>query len=227
MSISTELQSYRIAQLLKVPAWYRARAHFIATSAVSLPLIAWGSLTLSRTGPITAAEVAFLGAFLVLASLVEYLLHRYPLHRRMRALPLAYERHTLLHHHYYTEAAIEAFEGREYRFVFFPVWGVTLIQYGINLPMSLIVGWTLGQRFGALALVAGPLFFFLYELVHGLCHLPLASITWRALRRLPLAGWALWQLREHHRRHHDKALMGRANFNIVVPIWDLILGTRA
>lgn len=226
MTQATKLQSYRHAQLDKVPVWYRARAHFIATSAVSLPLVAWGTTKLADSGPISLSEWLFAAAFLVIASLAEYLIHRHPLHRRMPALPLAYERHTLLHHRYYTDKAIEAHEGREYRFVFFPVWGVTLIQYGLNLPLALILGWALGSRYEAIALVVGPLFFFLYEFVHGLCHLPLSSAAWRVLRRAPALGSAAWHLREHHRTHHDKSLMGQANFNIVMPLWDWILGTR-
>jgi sterol desaturase/sphingolipid hydroxylase (fatty acid hydroxylase superfamily) len=33
--------------------------------------------------------------------------------------------------------------------------------------------------------------------------------------------------REHHRLHHDKALMGRYNFNVVFPLWDWICGTTS
>ena len=60
------------------------------------------------------------------------------------------------------------------------------------------------------------LYFLNYEWFHLIYHLPphwpLGRLKW------------IKGLREHHRVHHDKALMSRYNFNITFPIADRVFG---
>ncbi|MEO8877025.1 MAG: sterol desaturase family protein, partial [Polyangiaceae bacterium] len=60
-------------------------------------------------------------------------------------------------------------------------------------------------------------YFLIYEWLHFSYHLREDSIVGR--NRL------LRALRRHHQTHHDKALMGKYNFNISFPICDWIFGT--
>jgi sterol desaturase/sphingolipid hydroxylase (fatty acid hydroxylase superfamily) len=61
------------------------------------------------------------------------------------------------------------------------------------------------------------MFFFLsYEWTHLAYHLPDGRLGRLSLVR---------HLRELHRRHHDPRLMKRWNFNITVPVFDVIRGT--
>ena len=216
--IPKEVSEFRKAWLPKVPSWYSARWHYFGTSAVSFPLIAYGLSKLINSSSIeslTWMEWASIPFFFVTASLVEYLVHKYPLHRKLPLGSHAYTQHTLRHHQYYTDQAIEAVQAKEYHLVLFPVWGVILIQYAVNLPYSMLVGTLAGERFGWIGLVVGVLFFFIYETIHAICHFPVES----GIFKIP----GLWFLREHHRIHHRKNLMAKKNFNIVFPIWDWIL----
>jgi hypothetical protein len=157
--------------------------------------------------------------FFLIASGVEYSAHRWILHRRRPGLVHAFVEHTLRHHRWFDSVDIEARSGRDYHQILFPVWGVVLIQYGLNLPLCLILSRYAGEGIGGLGLCVGAGFFFLYEGVHAICHFPLTH---------PLFKWTTFRaIREHHRRHHELSLMGHRNFNIVVPIWDFLLGTRA
>lgn len=219
-NIPNDVQQYRNEWSKIVPQWYSAKLHYFGTSAVSLPLVAYGfyHLWLNRnSNPLSLYEWIMIPFFLAIASLVEYITHRYILHRRIWPLTHAYTEHTLRHHSYYTEAAIEATKQREYYQVFFPVWGVALIQYGVNLPISILLGTLYTENSGYIALIFGPLFFFVYETIHAICHFPANSKAFK----IP----GLWFLREHHRIHHNKSLMGKWNFNIVFPLWDWILKT--
>lgn len=219
-AVPPEVRQFRNELTPKVPSWYSAGLHYFGTTAVSLPLIVYGLIRLSQTGEgmsLGAREGLMIPGFLFLASLVEYITHRVPLHRRIRLLSKAFDVHTLMHHSYFTDRAIEAETGHDFYRVLFPVWGVVLIQYLVNVPVSLVAGWIWGERIGFIGLMVGVGFFFLYETIHALCHFSKSS----NLFRIP----GLLFLREHHRIHHHKGSMSRANFNIVFPFWDWILGT--
>jgi len=216
-----QVTRFRNEWLPLVPRWYSARWHYFGTTAVSFPLIAYGMIGLYRSWNSSTFrfwELIAIPLFLMTASLVEYLVHRYPLHHRLPLGGMTYQQHTLRHHQYFTDEAIEARLAKEYHLVLFPVWGVVLIQYGVNLPLSLLTARMLGDRIGMIALVIGVFFFFIYETVHAICHFPaeaeLFKIRW------------IWNLREHHRIHHRKSLMSNHNFNIVYPFWDRIFRTK-
>lgn len=206
---------------MKVPSWYSARLHYAGTSGVSLPLIVVGVILILRAQREGTPGSALLGLtllYLVLASGVEYLAHRSILHRRLPLLGHAFVEHTLRHHRWFTDRDIEATDDRDYHQVLFPLWGVVLLQYGLNLPLCLLGYRFFGGAVAGVGLLVGPGFFFLYESVHAICHFKERN----PIFRIPF----LRALREHHLVHHVPALMGRANFNIVFPLWDVLLGTR-
>jgi sterol desaturase/sphingolipid hydroxylase (fatty acid hydroxylase superfamily) len=187
---------------------------------VSLPLIIFGLIRYRESlisSPFSIMDALFILLQLMIASLVEYMTHRYPLHRKMPGGAHAYRQHTLRHHQYFTDVNIEATVSKDYYMILFPVWGVALLQYGLNLPLSLAMSFLLGVKYGALGLILGPLFFFAYETIHAICHFPKDS----RIFRIP----GLSFLREHHRIHHHKGMMSNWNFNIVFPLWDRIFGT--
>jgi sterol desaturase/sphingolipid hydroxylase (fatty acid hydroxylase superfamily) len=63
---------------------------------------------------------------------------------------------------------------------------------------------------GAIALGAGAIM------------LSAGGATGHGRRRIRSSPW----LREQHRRHHHPRLMQRWNFNVTVPLWDWVRGTR-
>jgi hypothetical protein len=205
---------------MRVPLGYSAGVHFLATTGVSLPLMVWGGLRISQASSGWTGWQWALGCFFffMLASGVEYAAHRWILHRRRIGLSHAFVEHTLRHHRWFDDGDIEARSGPDYHQILFPVWGVVLIQYGLNLPLCLVLSSLAGDLIGGLGLCIGAGFFFLYEAVHAICHFPADHPLFRVgiIRRV----------REHHRRHHAPSLMGHKNFNIVVPVWDILLGTR-
>ena len=180
-----------------------------------LPLAVWSA---AQVREVSAREWAFVPLFVLFASLVEYITHRWVLHRPQPALGKLYREHAIKHHSYFTQDAIVAPSDRSLHRVFFPAWAVALGSFGSAWPAGAVIGrfWTanLGHLFVAVA--SG--FFFFYETVHLICHL--AEDHW--VMRIPGIAW----LREHHRQHHDKRLMGSWNFNIVIPVWDWVLRTR-
>lgn len=195
--------------------WYSAKAHYIATTCLSLPLIIYA---LYKFETLKALDFLVIPIFILFATLFEYLVHRYLLHRQVWFFKTPYVEHTLRHHFFFTHQAIEATQSADFERVFFPVWGVALIQYTIVLPASFVIGYFFSHNAGYLSLVIGALFFFLYETIHMITHLP------RKYWVFKIPGMLF--LREHHRAHHHKGKMAKNNFNIVLPVWDVIFGTR-
>lgn len=195
--------------------WYSAKAHYLATTGLSFPLIIYAFFHFEK---LSAIDFLIIPVFILFATLFEYVVHRYLLHRQMWFLKPAFVEHTLRHHSFFTHEAIEVTQSADFERVFFPVWGVALIQYGIVLPSSFAIGYLFSPNAGYLSLVIGALFFFMYETIHMITHLPQTH----GIFKLP----GLFFLREHHRAHHHKGKMGKNNFNIVLPVWDIIFKTR-
>lgn len=152
------------------------------------------------------------GDFLVWA------LHRYPLHHRYKYWSYPYERHTVMHHRYFTQNFITYDNARDFYAVFFPMKVIAGFALLAQPAFFFGVKYFLGHNL-AFAFTSGTaIYFLLYEFVHWTSHLPeahfLISIPW--LRRM----------RHHHQLHHNPRLMMKFNFGIVSPLADFLLGTK-
>jgi hypothetical protein len=214
--VPLSVQKYRKELADKVPAWYSAQGNYMITVLISFPLVIYALLKIKN---IEMLDLAIVPVFIFFASGFEYFAHRYLLHHRVRFFQKPFVEHTLKHHRYFTSEAIEVETSKDFSRVFFPVWGVFMIQYGGTLPLSLAFGQILSPNAGFLTLITGAIFFFMYETIHMICHLPKNNLIFK----IP----GLLFLREHHRLHHDQKLMSKKNFNIVIPIWDFLMRTRA
>jgi sterol desaturase/sphingolipid hydroxylase (fatty acid hydroxylase superfamily) len=131
-------------------------------------------------------------------------------------MQLLYDRHTPEHHVVFVTDDMAVAERREWKLVLIPPWAiVAAFAAAIPLPATLIL---LGQWNAAMFFVATMMFYLVsYEWLHLSYHLPPDSF----IGRLKLIAF----LRRHHASHHDPRLMQKWNFNVTVPIWDLLLGT--
>lgn len=177
------------------------------------------SREIARHGVRPIAWIAIPATFM-LANALEYVLHRYPMHRRNWFLERMFRRHTLQHHRYFTHTSMAITSKRDLFFVMLPV------QYGL-VSVVLAGGVYLALRAmmspGAAALcgITLILYFGFIDVIHLVFHLPL---KW--FRRVPiLRGKVVRALRLHHLVHHDPRLMNKYNFNITLPLTDWIVGT--
>jgi len=171
--------------------------------------------------PAALAFVVGVAVTLVQGSLFEWVYHRYWLHRPWLP-PHMFTAHTLVHHqlckhddtfHVHDEEQEEALT--------FQWWaGPVLVAinalpwFGVWALMQDTVPFAIGAGFVSGFVVTMTLYYFAYEGFHFLMHKP--SIAWIERSRV------FRFLEKHHRIHH--AHMGR-NFNVVLPLADLFLGT--
>jgi sterol desaturase/sphingolipid hydroxylase (fatty acid hydroxylase superfamily) len=208
-------EAMRDELLARVPSWYTPYGHLAGTIGVGLATLA---LALYKLAPIRAIELVTIPMAFVFSNIVEWWAHKHVMHRRRRFMPVLYNRHTPEHHRVYRYGDMAIRSVREFRLVLIPAMGVLGIVL-LSAPAAWLVGFLSTYNAGWLFLMTTALYVVLYELTHLCYHLPENSIVYRI--RL------LRTLREHHARHHVPSLMQNFNFNVTVPLGDLLFGTIA
>jgi hypothetical protein len=199
-----------------LPKYYHGLGHYLFTFVVALTIII---LIFYQIRDLKSFElVAFPLAFL-LANIVEYLAHRYLLHRKSPFTKMAYTEHTLRHHFYFTHDHIIIRNHQDLHRVLFPWFGILFFVGMIGLPTAFIMSIIAGKNFG-LILWASEIFYFLtYETIHMICHFD--DKHWIFKSSL------MREIKEHHRIHHNLELMGDKNFGIVGGLFDRVFKTKA
>jgi sterol desaturase/sphingolipid hydroxylase (fatty acid hydroxylase superfamily) len=193
---------------------YRGWLHVAFTAGGSVAAIVWAC---HRVAIPSLAEWATLPATFVVANVVEYAAHRWLMHRPRPPLGVLYRRHTLEHHHFFTSDAMAYESSRDFKMVLFPPTMLLFFLGGIALPLAALLFVVATANVAWLFVAAAMAYFASYEALHFAYHLP--EDGWLARRRV------VQLLRRHHQLHHDKARMGRWNFNVNFPLADLLFGT--
>jgi len=194
--------------------FYRGWLHFSFTTLGCLLTIGFA---ISRIDDVLWHQWLTIPATFFLANAVEYAGHKNAMHRPVRGLTLVFRRHTLQHHHFYTHDAMAAESSRDFHMTLFPPVLLLFFLGAIAAPIGAALFLFVSANAGWLFLANAMGYFLLYEWLHFSYHLHPDSRVGRL--------WPVRVLRRHHTAHHDKALMGRWNFNITFPICDALLGT--
>ena len=205
----------RAEMLAAIPAWYWPWGHLAGTTGVG---VAGVVLAVTHLEAPRVADFSVIPATFVFANLVEWFVHRYFMHERRRPLAVLYDRHTPEHHRVYRYESMAIRSVREFRLVLIPAAGVLGIVL-LAAPVARVTALAWGANAGWLFLLSSAVYVVGYELSHLAYHLPETFPAYR----LPV----LRTLREHHARHHLPSLMRRANFNVTIPLADLLFGTLA
>jgi sterol desaturase/sphingolipid hydroxylase (fatty acid hydroxylase superfamily) len=196
------------ARAANVGPHYSGLLHFGFVNALALSVIAFAASRLhAPRWALVTVPITFL-----YANLVEWLAHRGPMHHPRRSLRLVYQRHTLLHHAFFTHDAMELASTRDFKMVLFPPV-LLIFFFGLfALPLGLALNALAGPNVAALFVITAMSYYLLYEWLHLAYHLG---------ERAPrfISG-----LRRHHATHHDPRQM-TGNFNITFPICDRLFGT--
>jgi Fatty acid hydroxylase len=208
-----EREQLRADMVAAIPSWYRPWAHVLFPSLVG---VAFAALAIYLIRDLRAWQLATVPVAFLVLNASEWRLHRDLLHKRVRGATLLYDRHTPLHHMVYITDDMAMRSTREYRLVLMPSFAIVGAAIGA-LPIPAVLAlcglWNVALLFFATAV----LYVVAYEQLHLSFHLPPDSFIGR--RKI------IGMLRRHHATHHSPALMQRWNFNVVVPLWDLIRGT--
>jgi hypothetical protein len=208
-------EAFKQRMLAAVPAWYSPWGHLAGTLGVGVATLA---LALTQLADLRAVELWTLPVTFVVSNLIEWFTHRYFMHQRRFPLTVLYDRHTPEHHRAYRYETMAIVEPKELRLVLIPAAGV-LGMVVFSVPAALALAALLSANVGWLFLATVAVYVVGYEVSHLAYHLPESSVVYR----LPLFS----ALRRHHARHHLPRLMQTKNFNVTIPLGDLLFGTLA
>jgi|GEM_PF-400767 len=189
--------------------------HFAAIGALGFAAtaLAWRMVRATAWWEWAAIPAGFL-----FANFVEWLAHRYPMHRPLKPLSIMYEMHALRHHRLFTEAAMEAEAASDFDMVLFSPQSLAFFMLGVAAPTAALCFAFVSRNAGFLFTALAVDYYVLYECFHLAYHLP--ESCW--VGRLP----GMARLRRHHTHHHDLRLMADWNFNVTFPIFDRVFGTH-
>lgn len=215
-TIPAEIRQFRENyQKIEVSRLYSGTGHLIFTSSVCIGGIAACIYFLSSP---TWLELLTVPITFLYANLAEYFGHKGPMHHKKKYFGLIFKRHTLQHHTYFTDEAMECESTRDFKMILFPPILIIFFFGLFAIPVGILLYFTVTHNVGYLFVATGLGYFLNYEWLHLMYHQP--EDSW--IFKLPFTR----ALRRHHRKHHDRTVMSTCNFNITYPICDVIFGTR-
>lgn len=201
-----------------IKASYNGWLHMLSVLAVGLAVIIF---SFSQLASVSVFEILVFPMTLLVVNFAEYYAHRWLGHRKTRYGKLFYSRHTGDHHSFFLEHAMDYQGIRDWRVVLFPVYLIFAFLFGLILPGAYVLTEFVSLNAAYLYAAGGISGYLLYEVMHFSYHIPRGH--WAEKIFLVIPGWKA--LRHLHVLHHKREKMGEANFNITLPIFDLLLGT--
>lgn len=210
---------------MKVQAFrknHRKKTSYLLSGWSHLVAIVGGSLIASFIAiffirNLSCIELITIPVAVLLANFVEYTFHRWPMHSVFKPLKRMYKTHSGKHHRYFTNESMNAESDDDIREVFATAFTVISFILFIVLPFSLLNILLFNVNVGLIFFATCMTYYSMYETIHMITHLPSNHI----LLKIPFMKAA----KAHHQLHHNTRMMRHWNFNIALPIMDIIFGT--
>ncbi len=211
-----DYQKFRERYRSDISPSYNGWLHMLVVAITGITVIAY---SLSQVAAPEVSELLVVPLTLIAVNFAEYAAHRWMGHRKgkNRLARLFYSRHSGDHHSFFVGAAMPAESVRDWRVVLFPAYLIFAFLIGLIIPLGGLLVYFDQHNIAYLYAASGIFGYLLYEVMHFSYHLPKGSFV----ERTP--GWK--HLRRLHLLHHDRSRMARKNFNITLPVFDVLLNT--
>jgi hypothetical protein len=207
-------QQYRAGIATSYSGW----VHMITVLAVGLGVIIYALFQLQSA---SLLEWLVFPLTMLMVNFAEYCAHRWLGHTKTQYGKLFYSRHTGDHHSFFLDHSMNYQAVRDWRVVLFPVYLIFAFLFGLILPTAYLLSELFSMNAAYIYGAAGITGYLFYEVMHFSYHTPRGH--WVEKMFLVIPGWAA--LRHLHVLHHKREKMAEINFNITLPIFDVLLGT--
>lgn len=174
-------------------------------------------LPLSYVVDVRWAELLVIPGSFVAANFVEYVIHRWPMHRKYPGAEVMLKLH-MVHHNYFYQDTYQINGFRDYAMIVFPPIVLNILAFGLAPLLGGAVWWLLGKNWALLFYATVMGYYLLMQFIHVACHLDASN----KIVAIPGVHY-LWK---HHEIHHNKRFMAYLNFNFIVPIADFVFATN-
>lgn len=158
---------------------------------------------------------AGIGSNVIFASFFEWSLHKYVMHRPVGSFRYAFHAHAVVHHQIFkADHTYHLTQDKDKETIPMAWWNGPVLILLAALPSLAVSLWTGQWGFVLGAVFAIAAYYGTYEYIHWCMHLP--------KQRRVEKPWLFRRLNGHHLLHHRYM---HKNFNVVLPIADLCLGT--
>jgi len=184
--------------------------HVVRSGMIVLVILGASAVAARAVRP---AQLWALPVFLLAGNVIEWAMHRYPMHRPLWPRML-YRNHALIHHRAFEPDSMAITDAKELGLVLMP-WYTMLLVFAAASPVAVVAALVGGTAMAGLFYAAAALYFVAYEALHALHHLAGARSA---------TGLRAWLYR-HHAHHHRLDRMGGVNFNVTLPLADFLFQT--
>lgn len=206
---------YRANYRQRIAGWYNGFLHTAVIYAIGFTAL---FVYLSNLRDVSWLELLTVPVTFLACNFFEWWLHRFVMHRPSRN-PLfraVYNRHTLMHHQFFTETEMRFADHHDWRVTFFPPYALVTFTL-MSIPGALALGWLVTPNVGWLLITTTTSLYLVYEFMHFCCHIEENAFV----RTMPFVN----TLRRHHTAHHNQSIMMERNMNLTFPIMDWAFGT--
>ena len=212
----TERQrNYRANYRHRIAGWYNGWLHVIVIYVIGFTAL---SVYFANVSNLRWWELAIVPATFLAANFFEWWIHRYVMHRpsQVKAFRAIYNRHTLMHHQFFTENEMRFADHHDWRVTFFPPYALVTFTMMSIVP-AMVLGWLISPNVGWLLISTTTSMYLIYEFMHFCCHV---DENW-FVRNAPFVN----TIRRHHTAHHNQSIMMERNMNLTFPVMDWLMGT--
>lgn len=207
-------EAFRQKYRSEISPGYNGWLHMLVVFSTGLLVI---SIAAAQVEEASIWEWLVVPVTLVMVNFAEYAAHRWLGHRKTNIGRMFYSRHTGDHHSFFIQSNMPFQSVRDWRVVLFPAYLIYAFLIGLILPGGAALYFLVSPNAAFLYAATGIFAYLFYEVMHFSYHLPQGSFV----EKTP--GWK--QLRRLHLLHHRREKMTQVNFNITLPIFDVLLGT--
>ena len=193
---------------------YSGKLHFVF---ITLWCVAGISVCMYYVSNPTLKQLLVVPLTFLYTNFFEYVGHRYPMHHRYQALKAVFKRHTMQHHHFFTNEQMNCDTVNDFKIILFPPVLLIFFSVFFVLPVFGLIYYLFSMNVALLYVATTLLYYLNYEWLHLAYHLPETSWVYK------VPGLKL--LRRLHHNHHNLKEMDKYNFNISYPVFDLVFGT--
>lgn len=164
---------------------------------------------------VTWLELLMIPVAILISNLVEYSIHRWPMHQT-RKMEQIYKQHSGDHHVFFTNKFMQVGEWRDLKVSITKTRVIVMFFTFILFPLAALFS-LVSLNLGLIFFISAVSYYLVYEMMHLISHLPDGNF----LKRLPYIRGCV----HRHTVHHNTRLMHKWNFNVMFPLFDVLFGT--